>query len=155
MFDDQYMQEALKLAKKAYDVDEVPIGCLITHQNQIIARAHNQVEMLKDATAHAEMIALTQASSHLSSKWLKDCTMYVTIEPCSMCAGAIVLSRINRLVIGSMDKKAGACGSVMNIVQHNQLNHHVEISQDICKDNCQSLISTFFQQKRKINSNLI
>src|SRR5712691_5349530 len=113
-----FMREALRQAKKAFEADEVPIGAVIVHENRIIAKAHNQVETLKDPTAHAEMIALTQATSYLSSKWLQDCTMYVTIEPCSMCAGALVLARMKRLCFGASDEKTGACGSIFNLVQH-------------------------------------
>ena len=104
-----FMKEALKQAKMAFNLDEVPIGAVIVHQNKIIARAHNQVEMLKDPTAHAEMLVLTEACNFLQNKWLLDCDIYVTIEPCSMCAGALVLSRIKRIIYGADDPKAGAC----------------------------------------------
>ena len=105
---EMYMQEAIREAKKAAELDEVPIGAVIVHENRIIARGHNQVEMLKDPTAHAEMIALTAATSFLSSKWLRQCTLYVTIEPCSMCAGALVLARLKQVCFGAEDPKAGA-----------------------------------------------
>ncbi|MBN1870743.1 MAG: nucleoside deaminase [Candidatus Omnitrophica bacterium] len=142
------MVEALKQAKMALEKDEVPVGAVIVHKNQIIARAHNQVEMLKDPTAHAEMIAVTQATSALSNKWLNDCAIYVTIEPCSMCAGALVLARIKRIYYGAPDPKTGACGSVVNIAQNNQLNHHIEVSGGLLAEDCGSLITEFFKGKR-------
>ena len=147
------MQEAIKQARMAGEKDEVPIGCVITHQNKIIARAHNQVEMLKDPTAHAEMIAITQAASYLSSKWLQDCCLYVTIEPCSMCSGALVLSRIKRICFGAGDPKTGACGSVLNIVQHPQLNHRIEIERGLHEAECSILLSDFFKKKRQKSFN--
>ena len=147
--DQVLMQEALKLAHEAAKKDEVPIGAVITHNNKIIARAHNQVEMLKDPTAHAEMIAITQATSYLCSKWLQECTIYVTIEPCSMCAGALILARIKRLCFGARDPKTGACGSVINLAKHDQLNHTIEVRQDIMAAECGHLLSKFFQKKRK------
>ena len=144
-----YMQEALKQAQEAYHQDEVPVGAVIIFKNQIIARAHNHIETFKDATAHAEMIAITQAMHYLDSKWLYDCTMYVTLEPCSMCAGALVLSRIQNVVFGAKDFKTGACGSVFNIVNNNQLNHKVNVQGGILKEECRQLIQDFFKQKRK------
>lgn len=143
------MREALKQAKIAADHDEVPVGAVIVHNNRIIAKAHNQVEMLKDPTAHAEMIAITQAASAMSSKWLYDCMMYVTIEPCSMCAGALVLARMKRVYYGAADPKTGACGSVVNIIGNNQLNHRVEISAGLMDEECGSLIKGFFKGKRE------
>ena len=142
------MGEAIKQAKLAFSCDEVPVGVIITKNSKIIAKAHNQVETLKDPTAHAEMIAITQATNALSSKWLHECTMYVTVEPCSMCAGALVLARLGRLCIGAMDAKAGACGSVVNIAQHNQLNHQVPIETGLLAEECGQLIKEFFQKKR-------
>lgn len=143
-----FMREALKQARAAAGKDEVPVGAVIVHKNQIIARAHNQVETLKDPTAHAEMIAITQAAGFLSSKWLQDCTLYVTLEPCSMCAGALVLSRIKRICFGAPDPKTGACGSVMNIARHKSLNHHLEVQGGILEEECGRLVSSFFRQKR-------
>jgi tRNA(adenine34) deaminase len=148
MIDSLFMQEALKQAKEAYVQDEVPVGAVIVHENQIIAKAYNQVQMLKDPTAHAEMIAITQASSFLSSKWLHKCQMYVTIEPCSMCAGALVLARIERLCIGAMDEKTGGCGSVFNIAQNNKLNHRIDVQQGILETECSDLMTRFFKNKR-------
>lgn len=149
-----FMRQALRQAKIASDQDEVPIGAVIVHNDQIIAKAHNQVEILKDPTAHAEMIAITQATSSLSCKWLYECMMYVTIEPCSMCAGAIVLARMKRIYFGANDPKAGACGSVVNITQNNQLNHRVEVSGGIFEEECSGLMSRFFEQKRKIKKSI-
>ena len=151
VIDEVLMQEALKLAHEAAKKDEVPVGAVITHHNKIIARAHNQVEMLKDPTAHAEMIAITQAASYLSSKWLQDCSLYVTIEPCSMCTGALILARIKRLCFGARDPKTGACGSVINLAQHAELNHTIEISNGILSIECGILLSEFFKKKRKVN----
>jgi len=148
-FDRLMMQEAIKLALIAQDKDEVPIGAVITHKKKIIAKAYNQVEMLKDPTAHAEMIAITQATNTLGLKWLQDCTLYVTIEPCSMCAGALVLARIKRLCFGSQDPKTGACGSVFDIVRSQQLNHRVDVVKGILKEDCGLLLSEFFEKKRK------
>ncbi len=145
------MQEAIKWAKMAAQKDEVPIAAVITLKNKIIARAYNQVEMLKDPTAHAEMLAITQAANYLSSKWLQDCTLYVTIEPCSMCAGALVLARIKKIVYGANDPKAGACGSIANIVRHKKLNHRIEVKSGILKEECAGLISEFFRKKRTPN----
>lgn len=144
-----YMREALRQAAMAAQKDEVPVGAVIVYQNKIIAKAHNQIEMLKDPTAHAEMIAITQATNFLQSKWLQDCTMYVTIEPCSMCAGALILSRIDRVVFGAHDEKTGACGSITNIAQHEKLNHRIDISSGLLGDQCGSLLSEFFKKKRK------
>ena len=138
--DDIHMAEALKEAQKAFTLEEVPIGCVITMNNQIIARAHNQVETLKDPTAHAEMIAITQATHHLDQKWLHECCLYVTIEPCCMCAGALVLSRLKRICFGALDPKAGACGSVANLLQHEKLNHRIEIDAGCLQEPCSVLI---------------
>jgi len=146
--DEAMMREAIKQAKIASENDEVPVGAIIVHENQIIARSHNQVEMLKDPTAHAEMIAITQATNHLSHKWLHDCCLYVTVEPCSMCAGALVLARISRICFGAGDPKTGACGSVMNITQNEGLNHQVEVLGGVLDAECGELMTQFFQKKR-------
>lgn len=148
MIDQLFMQEAINQAQLAGKADEVPVGAVIVQDNKIIARAHNQVEMLKDPTAHAEMIAITQATNYLSRKWLQDCSLYVTIEPCSMCAGALVLARIKRICFGAPDPKTGACGTIFNIVQNRQLNHQVEVSGGILNHVCGSLLSEFFEKKR-------
>jgi len=148
--DQIFMQEAIKQAVLAAEKDEVPVGAVITHHGAIIARAHNQVELLKDPTAHAEMIAITQAASQLSSKWLKDCSLYVTIEPCSMCAGALVLARIKKIFFGASDPKAGACGSVLNIVENRNLNHRVEVYKGILEAESSFLVKEFFRKKRNL-----
>lgn len=152
-FSDQvFMREAIKQAKLAVENDEVPVGAVITFNGKLIAKAYNQVETLKDPTAHAEMIAITQATNSLSSKWLANCTLYVTLEPCSMCAGALVLSRIKKIIFGAKDPKAGGCGSVTNIACHDQLNHKIEIQNGLFDEECGELISRFFQAKRKFNA---
>jgi len=151
LIDRGYMAEALKEAQKAALVDEVPVGAVIVHERKIIARAHNQVELLKDPTAHAEMIAITQAANYLSCKWLTDCTIYVTIEPCSMCVGALVLARITDLCFGARDDKTGACGSVLNVSQNGLLNHDIAIREGVCADECASVLQNYFQLKRKKN----
>ena len=151
-FDELFMQEAIREAKKAAELDEVPIGAIIVHENKVIARGYNQVEMLKDPTAHAEMIALTAATSYLSSKWLQECSLYVTIEPCSMCAGALVLARLGRVCYGAEDIKAGACGSVLNIANHKGLNHRLSVQGNILGEQCGLLVSEFFKKKRKVRS---
>lgn len=143
------MLEALRQAKLAASEDEVPVGAVIVHERKIIAKAHNQVETLKDPTAHAEMIAITQATHHLSSKWLQKCSIYVTIEPCSMCAGALVLARIARVCFGAQDPKTGACGSVVNIANHQSLNHRINVVKGILAEECSQVVSAFFQKKRK------
>ena len=143
------MREAIRQAKMAAETDEVPVGAVIVHERKIIARAHNQIEILKDPTAHAEMIAITQATNFLSSKWLQECTLYVTIEPCSMCAGALVLARITRVCFGAKDPKTGACGSVINIANHKSLNHRIEVNGGVLAEECSTLVSEFFQKKRK------
>ena len=142
------MKEALKEAIKAQDCDEVPVGCVIVHKGKIIARAHNQVEILKDPTAHAEIIAITQASNTLGSKWLRDAIVYVTIEPCMMCAGALILARIKQLTFGAKDPKTGAFGSVFNI-QNKKLNHSFKVISGVLEQDCRFLLQEFFKNKRK------
>jgi tRNA(adenine34) deaminase len=142
------MQEALKQAQRAFLKDEVPVGCVIVHEDRIIARAHNQVETLKDPTAHAEMIAITQAASFLNSKWLQDCIVYVTIEPCYMCAGALVLARIKSLVFGADDLKTGAFGSTCDILKSKNINHRFEVERGINREESSFIISEFFKKKR-------
>lgn len=147
--DQRFMNEAIKMATKAFEADEVPVGAVIVHQNTIIAKAHNQVETLKDPSAHAEMIAVTQAANALGQKWLPKCTLYVTVEPCAMCAGALVLARLERLVFGALDPKTGACGSVMNIARHEALNHRLKIQGGFMEEECSRLMSEFFKRKRE------
>lgn len=148
---EKYMQEALKEAINAYDSDEVPVGAVIVFEGKMIAKAHNQIELLRDATAHAEMIAITQASEFLGRQRLTGCTLYVNLEPCSMCAGAIVLSRIDRLVFGAYDPKAGACGSLMNIVSDGRLNHMAQVFGGVLEAESRDLLINFFQSKRGNN----
>jgi len=144
-----FMQQALQQAKLAQEKDEVPVGAVITFAHKVIAKAFNHVETLKDPTAHAEMIAVTQATSALVNKWLYNCTMYVTIEPCSMCAGALVLARIKRLVFGAKDPKAGACGSVLNVIETNKLNHRIAVQHGLLGKECGEMLKHFFQEKRR------
>ena len=144
-----YMQEALKEAEKAFREDEVPVGGVIVYKDKIIARGYNQIERLKDPTAHAEMIAITSAASYLGTKWLNGVSLYVTIEPCSMCAGAMVLARIENLFFGASDPKTGACGSIVNIANHKKLNHRIKVTKGILESECSALLKEFFKQKRK------
>lgn len=147
--DDQtFMDEALKQAKRAKQQEEVPVGAVVTRSNRIIARAHNRVEQLQDATAHAEMIALTRASEETGDWRLSDCTLYVTLEPCPMCAGALVQSRIHRLVYGAEDPEGGACGTLYNIVQDHRLNHRVEMKRGVRAEASSKLLETFFSEQR-------
>lgn len=148
MTDEYWMQLAIEEARVAETKDEVPVGAVITHENELIARAHNLVETRRDPTAHAEMIAIQVATDVLQVKWLTDCNMYVTIEPCAMCTGALVLARLRRLVIGAMDPKQGACGSLENIGQDPRRNHHLEIVKDVLAEPAQSLIREFFKRRR-------
>jgi tRNA(adenine34) deaminase len=147
--DNIYMSEAIKEAVKAFDADEVPVGAVIVHNGRIIARAHNQIKLLKDPTAHAEMIALTQAAAHLASERLLDTTLYSTVEPCAMCAGAMVLGRVKRLVYGVEDPKTGAAGSVMNIVDNKKLNHRISVTKGVLEEESSALLKEFFALKRK------
>jgi len=143
-----YMQEALKEAVKAFERDEVPVGAVIVHKNKIIARSHNQIVTLKDPTAHAEMIAITQAADYLRNERLINCSLYATIEPCPMCAGAAVLARIEKIIYGADDPKSGACGSIINIANNKKLNHKIEIMSGILRKDCASLLKEFFRKKR-------
>lgn len=144
-----YMREALKEAVKAFERDEVPVGAVIAHKNKIIARAHNQIVILKDPTAHAEMIAITQAAGFLKNERLINCSLYVTIEPCSMCAGAAVLARIEKIIYGAADAKSGGCGSVTNIAGNKKLNHRIEVIGGIMREDCAGLLKEFFKKKRR------
>ena len=143
------MQDAIRQAVKAYEADEVPIGAVVVRNDRVIARAWNQVEMLSDATAHAEMLALTAAEAAVGDWRLNDCTLYVTKEPCPMCAGAIVHCRLARVVFGAPDPKGGAAGGAMNLLQFPTLNHASEITPGVMEADCRSLLQTFFQEKRK------
>src|SRR5438067_223138 len=147
--DSYFMGEALRQAQRALRADEVPIGAVVTHEGQIIARAFNQVEMLKDATAHAEMLAITQAESVIGDWRLNECSLYVTKEPCPMCAGAIIHTRLARVIYGCPAPKDGAAGSLMNLLQHPALNHRCEITSGVRLEECRALLRSFFQEKRK------
>ncbi len=140
---------ALREAAKAAEAGEVPVGCVIVHDGRLIGRAHNQRELLKDPTAHAEMIAITQASAALESWRLNDATLYVTLEPCPMCAGAIVQARVGTLVFGADDPKAGAAGTLYDIVRDARLNHRAEVVSGVCAEACGEILTTFFRQKRQ------
>ena len=146
---EKFMKEALKEAKKAYDKLEVPVGCVIVKDGKIIARAHNLKESKKDTTKHAEILAIQKASKKLDAWRLLDCDMYVTLEPCSMCAGAIVNSRIRNLYIGTMDKKTGAAGSVLNLFEDFTFNHKVTVQNGILKEQCEKILKDFFKELRK------
>ncbi len=146
--DHYFMGEALRQAARAYEADEVPVGAVIVREGRIIARAFNQVELLKDATAHAEMLALTQAQESVADWRLTDCTLYVTKEPCPMCAGAAVHARLARVVFGASDSKAGAAGGVMNLLQFPTLNHHCDITAGVRCEECRTLLRSFFAEKR-------
>ena len=138
------MRQAIAEAEKAVEKNDVPVGAIIVYEGRIIARAHNQREMLNDPTAHAEMIAITQAAAYLENWRLRGTTLYVTLEPCAMCAGALVQSRVNTLVYGTADKKAGACVSVMNIVQEPRFNHRLEVVPNVLAKECKGLLQKFF-----------
>lgn len=151
---DKWMELALREAVKALDNEDIPVGAVIIKDGKILAKGYNQVELLKDSTAHAEMIALTSAFAALEDKWLSGCTMYVTLEPCSMCAGALVLSRIERIVIGTDDPKTGACGSVYNIAEGGKLNHKIEVLRGIKQKECKAILKEFFKKIRKKQSGI-
>lgn len=143
-----YMREALRQAEKASAADEVPVGAVVVREGKIIARAYNQVELLKDATAHAEMLALTQAEAAVADWRLADCDLYVTKEPCVMCAGAIVHTRIRRVIFGCSDPRSGGAGGIINLLQHPALNHHCEITAGVLQSECASILQDFFRKKR-------
>src|SRR5437773_4076930 len=146
--DEHFMREALRQAVKAYEAEEVPVGAVVVRAGKIIGRACNQVELLKDATAHAEMLALTQAEAAVGDWRLTDCDLYVTKEPCVMCAGALVHVRIHRVIFGCVDPRSGAAGSLMNLLQHPALNHHCEIVSGILQQECAEILQDFFRKKR-------
>lgn len=147
--DEKLMREAIRLAERAREAGEVPVGALIVHAGRVIARAHNQVETLHDATAHAEMIAITQAAEALENWRLEGADLYVTLEPCPMCAGALVNSRVSRIVYGADDPVAGACGSVFNIVNEKRLNHRIPVVKGVLSDPCGALLKSFFRSRRQ------
>ena len=146
--DEAFMREALRFAQKAFEKEEVPVGAVVVRGSRIIARAFNQVEMLKDATAHAEMLAITQAEAAIGDWRLNDCDLYVTKEPCAMCAGALVHVRIRRVIFGCSDPRSGAAGGTINLLQFPGLNHHCEITPGILAQECAALLQSFFQARR-------
>src|SRR5277367_5143004 len=147
--DDYFMGEALRQAAKAFEKEEVPVGAVIVRDGKIVARAFNQVELLKDATAHAEMLALTQAESAVGDWRLVDCTLYVTKEPCPMCAGAIVHTRLARVVFGAGDPKAGAAGGALNLLQFPTFNHRCDITAGVREPECRAMLKAFFAEQRE------
>jgi tRNA(adenine34) deaminase len=150
--DEAFMRDALRQAKRAYEAGEVPVGAVVIRAGKIIGRACNQVELLKDATAHAEMLALTQAEAAVEDWRLLDCDLYVTKEPCVMCAGALVHVRVRRLIFGCADTRSGAAGGMINLLQHPGLNHHCEITSGVLQNECASILQDFFQKKRALRS---
>jgi len=147
----QFMRQAFFLAEEAKDADEVPVGAVVVHHNQIIGRGYNQTQQLNDATAHAEMIAISAACNTLQSKYLQDCTLYVTLEPCPMCTGALIWSKLDRIVFGATDVRAGACGSLFNLASNKKLNHQIEVIQGIMEQDCELILKDFFLTKRDKN----
>jgi tRNA(adenine34) deaminase len=147
---EQWMKTALREAQRAFDANEVPIGAIVVHEGKIIGKGFNQIEQLQDPTAHAEMIAITAAANHQQSRRLENCTLYVTLEPCPMCAGAIILARIPTLVFGSYDPKAGACGTLYNIVEDKRLNHMVHVVGGVCDRESEALLKSFFGKVRTL-----
>lgn len=146
--DEKYMREAIKQAKKAYAIGEVPIGCVIVYEDKIIGRGYNRRTIDKNTIAHAEMIAIKKAGKKMGDWRLEDCTMYVTLEPCQMCSGAIVQSRMKKVVIGCMNPKAGCAGSVLNLLQMEEFNHQVELEIGVLGEECSSLMKSFFKELR-------
>lgn len=146
--DEKYMYEAIKLARRAARIDEVPIGCVIVHEGRIIAKGYNRRNTDKSTLAHAEIMAIRKASKVIGDWRLEDCTLYVTLEPCQMCAGAIVQARIPRVVMGTMNAKAGCAGSVINILQMEQFNHQVEVTKGVLAGECREMMQSFFKQLR-------
>jgi tRNA(adenine34) deaminase len=145
----RWMKTALREAERAFDADEVPVGAVVVRDDQIVGRGHNMVEQLNDPTAHAEIIAITAACDTLGSKHLTDCTLYVTLEPCPMCAGSIVQARLDRLVFGAFDEKAGAASTLYTIPQDERLNHQVEVYSGLESERAGNLLQAFFQKKRE------
>lgn len=142
------MRQALNESRKAFDADEVPVGAVIVHKGEVIGRGHNQIKTLKDPTAHAEMIVITQASAHLENERLTDCVLYVTLESCAMCAGAAILARLKAIVFGAWDPKTGACGSVIDLTKPGLFNHTLEVQGGIMEAECRDILQKFFLAKR-------
>lgn len=151
--DEKYMKEAIKQAKKAYAIGEVPIGCVIVHDGKIISRGYNRRTIDKNTLAHAELAAIKKASKKLNDWRLEGCTMYVTLEPCQMCSGALVQSRIDRVVVGCMNPKAGCAGSVLNILQMPEFNHQVELETGVLEEECSQMMKSFFKELREAKKN--
>lgn len=147
--DSIYMKEALKQARKAYKIKEVPIGCVIVHEDKVIARGYNKRNIKKNTLAHAEILAINKASRVLGDWRLEDCTMYITLEPCQMCAGAIVQARVKRVVIGSMNPKAGCGGSILNLLEMEAFNHQVEVERGVLDEECSRMMKEFFKELRE------
>ena len=147
--DEKYMKEAIRQAKKAYALGEVPIGCVIVYQDKIIGRGYNRRTIDKNTLAHAEMIAIRKASKRMNDWRLEGCTMYVTLEPCQMCAGAIVQARIPRVVAGCMNPKAGCAGSVLNLLQVDRFNHQADVTRGVLEEKCSELMKSFFRELRE------
>ena len=147
--DEKYMREAIKQARKAAKIDEVPIGCVIVYDDKIIARGYNRRNTDKSTLAHAETIAIRKAAKVIGDWRLEDCTMYITLEPCPMCAGAIVQARIPRVVVGAMNPKAGCAGSVINLLQMDGFNHKAELTSGVLVDECRTMLQDFFKEMRK------
>ena len=146
--DERYMKEAIKQAKKAYALKEVPIGCVIVYEDKIIARGYNRRNTDKNTLSHAEILAIKKASKKLGDWRLEGCTLYVTLEPCQMCAGAIVQARVSRVVIGSMNPKAGCAGSILNLLEMDEFNHQVDVERGVLNDACSDMLTTFFKELR-------
>ena len=146
--DEKYMKEAIRQAKKAYAIGEVPIGCVIVHDGKIIGRGYNRRTIDKNTLAHAELMAIKKASKKLEDWRLEECTMYVTLEPCQMCSGAIVQSRMTRVVVGCMNPKAGCAGSILNLLQIEEFNHQVELTTGVLEEECSQMMKTFFKELR-------
>lgn len=147
--DEKYMKEAIRQAKKAYAIGEVPIGCVIVYEGKIIGRGYNRRKIDKNTLAHAELMAIKKASKNMDDWRLEDCTMYVTLEPCQMCSGAIVQSRMKKVVIGCMNPKAGCAGSILNLLQMQEFNHQVELETGVLGEECSNMMTSFFKDLRE------
>ncbi|GAA0794064.1 tRNA adenosine(34) deaminase TadA [Faecalicatena orotica] len=147
--DEKYMKEAMKQAKKAYALEEVPIGCVIVYQDKIIGRGYNRRTTDKNTLAHAELIAIKKASKKMNDWRLEDCTMYVTLEPCQMCSGAIIQARIKRVVVGCMNPKAGCAGSILNLLEMKEFNHQAELTTGVLGEECSAMMKQFFKELRE------
>ena len=147
--DEKYMKQAIKLAKKAWKIEEVPIGCVIVHEGKVIGRGYNRRTTDKNPLAHAELIAIKKASKKIGDWRLEDCTLYVTLEPCQMCSGAIVQARVKKVVVGSMNPKAGCAGSILNLLQVDRFNHQVELETGILEEECSEMMKSFFKELRE------